>query len=116
MTYLLVKEKNNKFTLYSPETFGMDSWGDMFHQTSLKKKKKYWYIESWSAGNEWVEDSVDHFKLNVVLETKDLQQVLTYVINATEGSQAAIGSVLVQAQEIYHDQVAFETWCTKNNK
>ena len=116
MTYLLVKEKNNKFTLYSPETFGMDSWGDIYHQTSLKKKKKYWYIESWSAGNEWTEDSVEQFKLTVVLETKSLQEVLNYVIKDTKGSQAAIGSVLVQAQEIYHDWVEFENWCAKNSK
>lgn len=110
MTYLLVKEKNNNFTLYSPETFGMDSWGDMFHQTSLKKKKKHWYIESWSAGNEWIEDSVEQVKLNVALETSDLQQVLNYVITATNNNKKVIEYILVTAQEIYNDFKSFNEW------
>ena len=116
MKYLLVKEKGNTFKLYSPETYGMDSWGDMFHQTSLKKKKKHWYIESWSAGNEWIEDDISTFKLNVVLETSDLDEILRYVINATNYNQASIEAILVEAQEIYNDYIDFTAWCLKNNK
>jgi hypothetical protein len=43
MRYLLVKEKNNKFNLYCPEIFGIETWGEL-SQKSLEKKRKYWYI------------------------------------------------------------------------
>jgi hypothetical protein len=47
-----------------------------------------------------------------VLETSDLKEVLRYVIKATKNNRAAIESILVQAQNLYHDQVAFTSWAT----
>lgn len=115
MRYLLVKEKNNKFNLYCPEIFGVETWGEL-SQKSLEKKRKYWYIHHWSAGNEWVEDENYDEKLNVVLETADIQKVVNYVSRETKGSQAAIGKILVQAHNIYCDYVAFENWVAARDK
>jgi hypothetical protein len=110
MKYLLVKEVN-KFKLYCPETLGLETWGST-SQTSLEKKRKYWYINHWTAGNEYIEDGTESFRLNVVLETSNLKEVLNYVIKATKNNRAAIESILVQAQNLYHDQVAFTSWVT----
>jgi hypothetical protein len=115
MRYLLVKEKSGKFVLYCPEIFGSETWG-LSTQVSLEKKKKYWYIHLWTAGNEWVEDTNEKHRINVVLETSDLEEVIGYVSNATNGDQGAIGSILVQAQDIYHDYVAFENWANSKRK
>lgn len=114
MRYLLVKEKSGKFVLYCPDIFGSETWG-LTTQVSLEKKKKYWYIHHWIAGNEWVEDENYDVRINVVLETTDLQEVINYVIEATCSNQADINSILVQAQEIYDEYTAFENWA-KNRK
>lgn len=106
--YLLAKE-NDKYTLYCPDIYGIESWG-MTSQTSLEKKRKYWYITHWTAGNDYVDDVTESYKLNVVLEAEELQTVLNYVITETGNDPAVIESILVQAQEIYHERVAFENW------
>lgn len=106
--YLLAKE-NNKFKLYCPDIFGVDSWGST-NQTSLEKKRKYWYITYWSAGNEYTDDTEESIRLNVVLEATSLQQVLSYIIKETKNNQGIIESILVQAQEIQNERVAFENW------
>ena len=114
MRYLLVKEKSGKFTLYCPDIFGSDTWG-MTTQLSLKKKKKYWYINHWSAGNEWIEDENYDEKLDVVLESSNLQEILNYVVKETKGNQALVGAVLVQAQKLHYEYTEFENWA-KNRK
>lgn len=114
MKYLLVKEKNNKFTLYCPETYGMNTWGES-SQSSLEKKRKYWYITHWTAGNDYIDDVTESYKLNVVLETPYLQQVISYITANVTNNRSIIESILVQAQEIYHDYVAFERWAALRN-
>ena len=103
--YLLAKE-NNKFKLYAPDLFGIESWGAR-SQISLEKKRKYWYITTWSAGDDYNDDIEESVRLNVVLEAVDLEQVVNYIMRVCP---AAIESILVQAQEIYHERVAFENW------
>ena len=106
--YLVVKE-NNKFKLYCPDLFGIESWGAR-SQVSLEKKRKYWYITTWSAGDDYNDDTEESVRLNVVLEATDLQQVLNYIIKETNSNQRIIESILVQAQEIQNERVAFENW------
>ena len=103
--YLVAKE-NNKFKLYAPDLFGIESWGAR-SQVSLEKKRKYWYITTWSAGDDYNDDTEESVRLDVVLEAVDLEQVVNYIMRVCP---AAIESILVQAQEIYHERVAFENW------
>lgn len=103
--YLVAKE-NDKFTLYCPDLFGIESWGAR-SQVSLEKKRKYWYITTWSAGDDYNDDTEESVRLNVVLEATELDQVVNYIMGVCP---AAIESILVQAQEIYHERVAFENW------
>lgn len=85
MKYLLVKEKGKrKYTLYCPDTFGVETWGSGSYQTELKKKRKYWYIETWNYGGEWLEDEITETKLNVVIETSDLDDIIHYVAKYNE--------------------------------
>lgn len=106
--YLLAKE-NNKFKLYCPDLFGIESWGER-SQVSLEKKRKYWYITHWTSGNDYVDDMEESYRLNVVLEAVDLQSILNYIIRETNSNPAIIESILVQAQEIQNERVAFENW------
>ena len=111
--YLVVKE-NNKFQLYCPDIYGCDTWGTR-SQVSLEKKRKYWYITTWSAGNEYTDDIEESVRLNVVFEAAELQSVLNYVIRETNSSPVAIESILVQAQEIQNERVAFENWAASKS-
>ena len=71
MTYLITK----KGDIYIPEIYGCETWGTN-SQDSIEKKKKYWYIVSWTVGNEWIDDDIYSIKLNVKLETTDLTEAL----------------------------------------
>jgi hypothetical protein len=100
MKYLLVKEKGKrKYTLYSTATFGIDTWGSTT-QEYLVKKKKYWYIHQWSAGNDWVEDQEYEYKLNVVQETADLDSIISYLAKYNEKE---IEHIYKDARKIYNE-------------
>lgn len=71
MTYLITKNGE----VYIPEIYGCEIWGTN-SQEAIEKKKKYWYIISWVAGNEWADDNIDSIKLNVKLETTNLTEAL----------------------------------------
>ena len=101
MRYLLVKEKNKKtYTLYCPDTYGVDSWGSSSSQTSLKKKRKSWYIETWCYCGDWLDDEIIETKLNVVKETADLDEIISYLArhNAKE-----IEHIYKDARKIYNE-------------
>ena len=105
MRYLLVKEKGNNFQLYSPDTYGMETWGGS-SQSSIVKKKKHWYINHWTAGNDWIEDINEDYKLNVVLETPDLDEIIRYIV-ANNNDRKLIEYILVEAQNIYTEYITF---------
>jgi hypothetical protein len=107
MIYLLVKEKGKKqYSLYCPDTYGADSWGSTA-QTSIIKKRKSWYINSWWAGNEWIEDEEDQIKLNVVLETSDFDEIFSYV---KEHNEKEIEHLIKEARDIYNDYLDLCEW------
>lgn len=105
MRYLLVKEKGNNFKLYSPDTYGMETWGGL-SQSSIVKKKKHWYINHWTAGNDWIDEINDSYKLNVILETSDLDEIIRYVV-ANNNDRELIEYILVEAQNIYNEYITF---------
>ena len=101
MRYLLVKEKNKKtYTLYCPDTYGVETWGSDSSQTGLKKKRKSWYIETWCCGGEWSEDEIIETKLNVVKETADLDEIIHYLAKHNEKE---IAHIYKDARKIYNE-------------
>ena len=101
MIYLLVKEKNKKtYTLYCPDTYGIETLGSDSSQTSLKKKRKAWYIETWRYCGDWLDDEIIETKLNVVKETADLEEIINYLskYNAKE-----IEHIYKDARKIYNE-------------
>ena len=104
MKLLLVKYSKYDYYLLSPDTYGMESWGTN-SQTSLEKKRKYWYICDWRAGNSFVDDHESKFKINVVLETTDIDEILKYL---TEHNSKCHNSVLYAFKEIVNYYVSYE--------
>ena len=106
--YLLVKYKNT-YEVLSPETYGMATWG-MNSQDGLEKKRKNWYTTYWRAGNEWVDDYSEEYKLNVVVETTNLSEVFRYLENH---KCTNLTKVLEQIKEIIKDAADLEAWLKK---
>lgn len=111
MRYLLVKEKDKKFTLYSPEVFGIETWGDSYHQTSLEKKRKHWHIVNWYYGGICGDDEETSYKINVVVEDADLDNIIRYVIKHNEKE---LEHILTDAQKIYNDYIEAQKYFLKN--
>ena len=105
MRYLLVKN-GKEVHLYSPDTYGMETWGTN-DQDSITYKRKYWYISSWSAGNEWVDDREYDYKLNVVKSTTHVFEIMNYV---EEKYPKSLESVTRELLKILEDYRAFEEW------
>ena len=57
----------------------METWGETT-QRSLEKKHKHWYTHYWKAGNEWTNDYVEEHRLNVVLATTQIEEVVNYLL------------------------------------
>ena len=109
VTFLLESyNRNRDVKVYSPDTFGMRSWGSD-SQESLEKKRKYWYISYWKAGNEiyLIPDSLESYKINVVLETQDVNKLLNYVENEYPH---CLESVKKQIEEITKDYDMLMSW------
>lgn len=101
MRYLLVKEKGKRiYNLYCPDTFGVESWGSSSSQTGLKKKRKFWYIETWYYGGEWLDDEIVETKLNVVKETADLDEIIHYL---AKYNPKEIEHIYTDARKIYNE-------------
>lgn len=78
MTYLLTCYRKH-INLYSPDTYGHETWGSS-EQDSIIRKRKNWYFNSWSAGyGEFYDDREIEVKMDVILETRDLFSIIAYV-------------------------------------
>lgn len=106
VTYLLCKKSRNEVYVLSPNTYGMDTWGSS-EQDSLEKKRKYWYICSWWAGNDWYDDGKEEYKLNVLLETQSPSELLKLV---KLKYPHCLESVKEECAEIVRQYDMFERW------
>ncbi len=108
MTWLLVKVRKS-YVLYSPDTYGMQTWGSS-DQESIVKKKKYWYYTEWRAG--LYEDSDDYnfkYKLNVVCESTNITDIMRYLYTNNVSKETKL-EILESAQNIFNDFIKFEKW------
>ena len=109
MRLLLVRHKCNRFSLYCPDVYGMHTWGTN-DQDGISHKRKYWYIEHWSAGNDWIDDTFYSYKLNVVLEANDIDTIINYV---KEHNSKELYNIIEEASNIFADYFAFLKWVYK---
>ena len=105
MVFLVVKY-GERLEVVSPETYGMDTWGGS-HQEGIEFKKDGWYSTWWSAGNEWIEDTNEEDKLDVVLETENFEEVLKYFI---EHSPKEYRKANATIKEIINDYLDFDDY------
>jgi hypothetical protein len=111
MRYLLIENENKTFTLLSPETYGMDSWGSSSQESINKKEDDKWYFHYWSDGGQWLDDTNEEFDAKVVLETTDIDEILRYV---SKNNESELEHVLQDAKIIYNDYIDFTLWYIKN--
>jgi hypothetical protein len=105
MRFLVIKT-NDSLDVVSPETYGMATWGANT-QEGIDKRDDGWYSTYWSAGNEWIEDTIEEDKLDVVLETKDIDEVLAYVL---KNNPKEFHKIITAIKDIVIDYLDFEDY------
>ena len=98
MIFLLIKKSSSNYRLLSPDTYGIDSWGT-HNQLSIKKKTKHWYSQEWIAGSIYGFDRSIEIKLKVVVESKDILDIMRYLKNK-KVSELLIDKVLEDYKNI----------------
>lgn len=79
MIFLVVKNEDDSIEVMSPDTYGMDTWGNS-SQTSLEQRNDgTWYIHYWSDGGQWLDDIREEDKLNVIFESENTDDIYKFV-------------------------------------
>ena len=113
MTYLIVRHKGNRYSVFCPETYGMGTWG-MGSQDSIIKKRKHWYIRYWKGGNYDLDipDYEEDIRLNVVFTSKRRNAVSAYLMRS-KACAADFMRIQADIDEAHKDLIAFNRWCRK---
>lgn len=114
MTLLLNKHFKD-YTLLCPGIYGYQTWGTS-SQDDLIKKRKNWYITNWTTGSDVydIDDTYSEEKLNIVLETTDMDEVIRY-LESKKVSKECINKILDEYSKIVEDFVEVEKWILQIN-
>ena len=105
MIFLVVDYGKSNIEVLSPDNYGMETWG-MSTQKGLKQKEdSNWYTTYWSDGGQWLEDTYEEDKLNVLLETTDVDEVLTFILKQENLTTEKLKEIIVQIREIFDDTI-----------
>lgn len=116
MLLLVVEHEQGNIEVLSPENYGMETWG-MSTQEGLKQKEDGWYTTYWSSGGEWLNDTYEEDKLNVLLETTDVGEVLTFILQQENLTVEKMKELIEQIKEIFDDALGwFEHMYLKNEE
>lgn len=100
MLLLAVKHEQGNIEVLSPENYGMKTWG-MSTQIGIDQKEDGWYTTYWSSGGEWLEDTYDENKLNVLLETTDVDEVLTFILKQENLTIEKMKELVKQIKDVF---------------
>lgn len=75
--FLLVRTVNGIDAIHT-HWYGNETWGSLY-QKSIVKKRKHWYVEYWTAGNAFFDDEVSFQKLDVIFESEQVTDMLSFV-------------------------------------
>ena len=114
MIWLLIKRENDYY-IESPDTYGMETWGTD-SQNSIYYKNGHWYFSYWRAGNDYIDDEDDEEEIdNIILETKDLDEVFTYLNNQNTSKETKL-KILKKAKEEVLSHLSFTEWVINSFK
>ena len=102
MLFLVVEHSKGNIEVLSPNNYGMDTWG-MSTQEGLKQKEDGWYTTYWSDGGQWLEDINEEDKLNVLLETTDIDKLLSFILAYKYITLDSVKIIVQQIKEIVDD-------------
>jgi len=110
ITYLLVRHRGNRYSIYSPDTYGADTWG-MNTQEDLIFKRKHWYATYWRGGSFEldIDDYEEETRLNVVLESNNPSSVFTYLIKHRARAEN-IENIRKDIDKIQEDWKKIDEW------
>lgn len=100
----------DKYNVYIPEIYGVDTWGDGYRQDYLGFEKGKWIISSWQYGGEFEEDSYYENELPVIAQFNSVYKAKVFL--KKEGHKEKIRDLLI-LEEIY---INFSKSCKKSDK
>ena len=109
MLLLLERHKGNRFTLYCPEIYGLETWGSNT-QLGMEKARKSWYTTYWSYRGEYCDDCFEKTRLNIVLETYNINEIIDFVLKHNKKELMYIINAYASFSEQY---VKFLKWIYK---
>lgn len=109
MILLLIKKSQTNYSLLSPDTYGMETWGTNSQET-LEKKYKHWYTSLWVGGYHSSDDYLEEHKLSVVLETTDISEIVVYLF---KHKAKCLNDILDSYKKIVDDYISFMKWMVK---
>ena len=56
-------------------------------------------------GGQWLEDTYEEDKLNVLLETTDVSEVLTFILKRENSDIEKLKKIVAQIKEIFDDSI-----------
>lgn len=116
MILLVVEHEQGNIEVLSPENYGIKTWG-MSTQIGIDQKEDGWYRTFWSSGGEWLNDTYDENKLNVLLETTDVGEVLTFILKQENLTVEKMKELIEQIKGIFNDTLWwFEYMYLKNEE
>lgn len=103
-----IKPNKPTYKIFSPSTYGMETWGDFHYQESIEKSRKHWYIKSWHSGGEYYNDEIDKIRLKVVFETSDSKELEKYIFSLKDKIKPeGVIELLKQVKTIINDELDF---------
>ena len=105
MIFLVVDHGEGNIEVLSPENYGMDTWECQLKKVLKKKDDGCWYTTYWSGGGQWLEDTYEEDKLNVLLETTDVSEVLTFILKQENLDIEKMKKLVEQIKEIFDDSI-----------
>lgn len=88
------------FSIYIPEIYGIDTWGDGYHQESMEQNKDgEWIIHNWWYGGEFEDDTVSDYKVDVLATFNKVKDAKAFLQKNHKGHKILELDVLLEMYE-----------------
>lgn len=98
MLILISKE----YDIYIPEIYGINTWGDGYHQESMEQNKDgKWIVHNWWYGGEWEEDITSEYEIEIIAEFNSIAKAKKFLIENNHKGKVIQLDILVDMYKNY---------------
>lgn len=98
------------FNIYIPEIYGIDTWGDGYHQEEMHQDENgNWFIEIWRYGGNFNDETTEKYKVEVLATFEKVKDAKDFLRINGKSNKIQELDILVEMYKKYID-------CTKKDK